>query len=85
MKAFLTLILIVVFGTVAMAQEVPTNAKVESTQMALVLDSSINTTVLIKEAAQNSDFQIARLYKRKNTRVKKALSFTTKRNRSKLA
>lgn len=83
MKAVLTLIIIVVFGTVAMAQEAPTNAKVESTQMALVLDSSINTTVLTQESAQ--DFQIARLYKRKNSRVKKALRFTTKRNSSKLA
>ncbi len=85
MKALLTLTLILVFGATAMANEVPTDAKVESTQMALVLDSSINTVVLTKAPAQNADFQIARLYKRKNTRVKKALSFSTKRNKSKLA
>lgn len=38
-----------------------------------------------KEIVKQSEKEVARLYRRKNSRVKKALTFQTKRNKSKLS
>ena len=48
------------------------DVKVETVEMSIVTSTTNENTV-------------ARLYKFKNSRVKKALSFTTKRNKAKLA
>lgn len=85
MKAVLTLISIVVFGALAIAQNVPTDAKVALPEMAVVLVSSAGDSILVKEDTKVGTQQIARLYKRKNSRVNKALKFTTKKDRPKLA
>jgi len=49
-----------------------TKSKVETIEMSIVTSTTNENTV-------------ARLYKFKNSRVKKALSFTTKRNKAKMA
>ena len=78
MKAILTLIAIIFFSTLGMAQEVSKEVKVETTTAAVELNIEIQEEV-------NTETSVARLYKFKNSRVKKALSFRTKRNKSKLA
>lgn len=78
MKAIITLIAIIFFGTFAVAQKTTKEVKVET------ITASV---VLIKEVKQavNEDNKVARLYMFKNSRIKKELAFKTKRNRSKLA
>ena len=78
MKVILTLIAIVFFGFSAVAQDSSREVKVET------ITTSIVTTIELEETA-NQNIQVARLYKFKNSRVKKELAFRTKRNRSKLA
>ena len=85
MKAIITLILVLLFGTAAMAQNTATDVKVEVSQMGIVLDSSIDVPVLNNEITAAKENTVARLYKFKNSRVKKALSFSTKKNNPKLA
>ncbi|MBT8300763.1 MAG: hypothetical protein KJO63_05490 [Maribacter sp.] len=72
MKTILTLIFVLTIGAAAQAQDAKVDVKVETIEMSIV------TTT-------NNENTVARLYKFKNSRVKKALSFTTKRNKSKLA
>lgn len=78
MKAILTLIAVIFFGTLAMAQDASKEVKIETTTVGVELD------ITIQEETEK-EIKVARLYKFKNARVKKALSFRTKRNKSKLA
>ncbi len=75
MKAIVTIIFILFIGLTAQAQDKAAEVKVETVKTEIVT---------VTEIAQE-DNAIARLYRRPNSRVKKALSFTTKRNKSKLA
>lgn len=77
MKTLITLIFVLLIGFTAKAQDTKTVTKVAVIEMGIVSD----TNKEVKETATD----VARLYKRSNSRVKKALSFTTKRNKSKLA
>ncbi len=83
MKAVLTLILIVTFGAFALANTA-SNGKVDTIEMGVVLDTGAYTLNTVEEVTF-SETSIARLYRRENSRVLKALSFTTKRNRAKMA
>ena len=79
MKSILTIVFVIVLGTFAQAKNTPTQTRVEA----------IAKTIVIKENAklntnQNNTLRIARLYRRSNSRVNKALSFSTKRNRAKM-
>ncbi|MFK5972406.1 MAG: hypothetical protein QM485_03915 [Flavobacteriaceae bacterium] len=72
MKTIATLIFILFIGVAAQAQDASEEVKIETAEM----------TIATPVAKENS---VARLYKFKNSKVKKALSFTTKRNKAKLA
>ncbi|MFK5972782.1 MAG: hypothetical protein QM485_05830 [Flavobacteriaceae bacterium] len=72
MKTIATLIFILFIGVAAQAQDASEEVKIETVEM----------TIVTPAAKENS---VARLYKFKNSKVKKALSFTTKRNKAKLA
>jgi hypothetical protein len=72
MKTIVTLIFVLFIGVAAQAQDAKVDTKLETVEMSIV-------TPTIKENT------VARLYKNKNSRVKKALTFTTKRNSAKLA
>ncbi|MBD0851060.1 hypothetical protein [Maribacter arenosus] len=85
MKAVLTLILVLFFGLTAFAQNTNTNDTMEPNKMDIVLDSGVITSNLNKEVGIASEKGIARLYKFKNSRVKKALAFTTKKDKPKLS
>ena len=78
MKAILTIIAIIFFGTVAMAQDNSKEVKVDTVTAGVELNIEIQGQV-------KKETQVARLYKFKNSRVKKELSFSTKKNTAKLA
>ncbi|TKD62409.1 hypothetical protein [Flavobacterium sp. ASW18X] len=79
MKAIVTFIFIILIGNVAMAQA---DTKVEVKPQGVEL----NIAVVKEEVKQEvKETEVARLYMFKNSRVKKALSFNTKRNKAKLA
>ncbi len=72
MKTLITLIFVLFIGVAAQAQDSTSEAKVDTVTMSIVTSTTNENTV-------------ARVYKSKNSRVKKALSFKTKRNKAKLA
>ena len=82
MKTIATLIFILFIGVTAQAQNATELVKVETIEMTIVTNTTSNEN---KEATLENKNEVARLYKYKNSRVKKALSFTTKRNKSKMA
>ena len=82
MKAILTFVFILFIGVVAQAQETTNDNKVENVETTIVTS---NTSTKYNEVSTENNNEVARLYKFKNARVLKALTFTTKRNNAKLA
>ncbi|MFS4468048.1 hypothetical protein [Maribacter sp. 2210JD10-5] len=78
MKTILTVFFIFFIGFAAMAQNTAKEVKVAA------LSQGVELNVTIKKSI-SSEAQITRLYRFKNSRIKKALSFTTKANRAKMA
>lgn len=78
MKAIVTFIFIIFLGTSAMAQGTPKVAMVKTYAAGVELNINID-----QDDVQMNE--VARLYMFKNSRVKKALKFRTKRNASKIA
>lgn len=76
MKAILTFVFFIFITTTAMANT--KEVKVETISLKVESNITIN-----KEEANNNE--VARLYRFKNSRVKKALKFTTKANKAKMA
>ena len=86
MKAIITLILVVFFGATAIAQSNDNNdVKVETIEMGIVLDLSSDVSIDFETVETQEENQVARVYRHKNSRVKKAISFTTKKDRPRLA
>ncbi|WP_425236383.1 hypothetical protein [Ulvibacterium sp.] len=79
MKTLITLIFVLFIGITAQAQDTTSEVKVATIEMGIV------TETVEEGVSFENKTEVARLYKRSNTKVKKALSFTTKRNRAKLA
>jgi len=79
MKTILTLIFVLFIGVAAQAQNDAVQVKVETIVMSIV-----NATVK-QEVAIKSNNSLARLYRFKNSKVTKELSFSTKLNKAKLA
>ena len=73
MKTILTLIFVLFISVAAQAQNNTNEVKVVTIEKTIVTETTVKTT------------EVARLYKRTNAKVKKALTFTTKRNKAKLA
>ncbi|MAU72246.1 MAG: hypothetical protein CML04_09130 [Pseudozobellia sp.] len=78
MKTIATLIFVLLIGFTSQAQNAD-EAKVDTVEMTVV------TNIEIKEKVEIGKYEVARLYKRDNARVKKELSFSTKRNKAKMA
>ncbi len=85
MKTIITLMLVLLSSTAALANNAPADVKVEFSKMVIVLADSTPGAASYKEISAVKEAGIARLYKNKYTRVKKALNFNTKRNQTKLA
>ncbi|MDB2606359.1 hypothetical protein N9Y48_01135 [Zobellia sp.] len=79
MKTIATLIFVLFIGVTAQAQTTTQEVKVETIEMSIVTEASAE-----KVSLENT-MEVARLYKRDNARVTKALSFTTRRNKAKMA
>ncbi len=77
MKKLVILVFFVTIGTFAQAQVKLTDTKVEAQTAA------VKTKVLTKTLDSTSNQELARLYRRKNARVHKALTFSTKKTRPK--
>ncbi|MFS4467410.1 hypothetical protein [Maribacter sp. 2210JD10-5] len=78
MKKIATILFIIFIGTAAQAQSVTKEVKVETIEMTIATE----TTPKMEGVQKN---EVARLYKFKNTRVKRALFFITKKDRPKMA
>lgn len=79
MKTILTLIFVLFIGVAAQAQNKTKEVKVATSEMTIVIKTSI------EEVTIENKIEVARLYKFKDSKIKKALSFTTKRNKAKMA
>ena len=80
MKSILTIIIVITFGVFAQAQNNVTEVKVATVEMSIVTFEEVKADTVTEDT-----LEVARLYRRSNSQVKKALSFSTKRNRAKMA
>ncbi|QCX00732.1 hypothetical protein FGM00_11665 [Aggregatimonas sangjinii] len=80
MKSILTIVFIITLGVFAQAQNTSTDVKVNTIEMSVVVVADVEEATVIENT-----MEVARLYRRSNSQVKKALAFTTKRNRAKMA
>jgi hypothetical protein len=78
MKTLATIFFIFFIVISAQAQNNANDVKVNTVEMGIVTET-------VKELNLDTKTEVARLYKFKNARVKRALSFTTKRNAAKMA
>lgn len=78
MKTIATIFFILFIGTAAQAQDNTNDVQVITVETASVTET-------VKELNLETKTEVARLYKFKNARVKKELSFTTKRNTAQMA
>lgn len=85
MKTLLTIFLLVFLNAATVAQHTKFNDKVSITQMGVVLVSSLSVSISLEKAGTETENSVARLYRYQNSRVKKALSFRTKKDSPKLA
>ena len=70
----------------SVAQDNKVELKPKGVQTEIVIQNTdVKTAEVIKVITIQNDNSIARLYRYKNSRIKKALAFTTKRNKAKLA
>lgn len=85
MKSVLTLVLVLILGATAVAhQNVTSDEKVNTITLDHVLDCSADGAVA-DEKTVSTEKKVVRVYRTKNSRVKMALSFATKKRRPKLA
>ncbi len=79
MKTIATFILVLFIGVAAQAQNDTKEVKVATIEMGIV------TATATQEVSLENTIEVARLYKRSDSKVKHALSFTTKRDAAKMA
>lgn len=95
MKSIITLLFILLCGVAASANtndhRLELNPKIEShdeiqfSQVGNLVDSGTVVATKYYEVETATENEVARLYKFKNSRIKKALAFKTKRNKAKMA
>ena len=78
MKTIATLFFIMFIGITAQAQDTTTEPKVDTVEMTIVTETTY-------ELKLESATEVARLYKMKNSLVKKELQFLTKADKPKMA
>ena len=79
MKTIATLLFVLFIGFNAQARTADQTIEVTAIEMTVTVESSS------EEVSLESTVEVARLYKRVNSRVKKELTFSTKANRAKTA
>lgn len=83
MKASTTLILALFFGTIGLACEGKTDKQEKIAEVVMVPKAEVTRAGILPASVE--DKSIARLYRFRNSRVIKELSFSTKKNKAKLA
>ncbi|MEP2279808.1 hypothetical protein [Maribacter sp.] len=78
MKTIIATIFIIFLSFTAQAQNNTADVKVETIEMSIVTETT-------NEIKSESNTEVARLYKFKNSRIKRDLNFITKANRAKMA
>ncbi|PKB43937.1 hypothetical protein AX016_2147 [Cellulophaga sp. RHA19] len=78
MKAIIALLFVLTVSVAAQAQEANVSTVLKS-------DTKEVKATVVKEAVLQQEAKVARLYKFKNSKIKKALAFTTKKAASKIA
>lgn len=78
MKTVLTLIFGILISTAAMANKPAKQIKVEASIQQVTLVTKVSVT-------KTQNIEVARLYKFKNSRIKRELKFVSKSNKSKMA
>mgnify|MGYP003667662381 FL=1 len=78
MKAIITLLFVLFVGVLAQAQDVKETSVLE------MATTEITVSDVKKETLKEGN-KVARLYKFKNSKIKKELAFATKRSKSKVA
>ena len=77
MKAIVTILFVLFFGLLANAQD-SSEQKVDTIEMGLVQLTEVAAPATATPAAATKE--VARLYRRKDSRVKKELTFATKKH-----
>jgi len=85
LKTLLTILVLLFLGTSVIAQNQIEHVKVENLKMDFVLGHSPSDSLHSKEIKKSSATTVARLYRFKNSRIKKELSFSTRKNRAQVA
>lgn len=78
MKTVLTLIFGILISTAAIANTPAKQIKVEASMQQVTLVTKVSVT-------KTQNIEVARLYKFKNSRIKRELKFVSKSNKSKMA
>ena len=78
MKTIITIIFIIFLSFTAQAQNNTDNVKVETIEMTIVAETTYELNL-------ETETEVARLYKFKNSRIKRDLNFITKANKAKMA
>jgi len=78
MKTIIATIFIIFLSFTAQAQNNIEEVKVETIEMSIVTET-------VNEVKAESNTEVARLYKFKNSRIKRDLNFLTKANKPKMA
>ena len=78
MKTLIATIFIIFLSFTAQAQNSTEEVKVETIEMSIVTET-------VNEVKAESNTEVARLYKFKNSRIKRDLNFLTKANKPKMA
>ncbi len=78
MKTILTIIFIIFLSFTAQAQNATADVKVETIEMTIVTETSYELNL-------DTKIEVARLYKSKDSKIKRELNFTTKANKPKMA
>lgn len=84
MKTSILFAFLICVGLSAQAQNSTAYGKVESLKMDVVLDNSLSDAQSFRKVKTTNEDSFTRLYKFKNARIKKALAFTTAKDRPKL-
>ena len=85
MKTVLTFLLVFFINATMVAQHTKNHDKISTAQMDVVLVGSLSIFIALEKAGTETEDKLARLYRYQNSRVKKALSFKTRKDRPKLA
>ncbi len=85
MNVALTFFLVLFLNAAAVAQDTQNHDKTNATKMDVVLVTGLQVFISLEKVGMEKPNSITRLYRYQNSRVKKALSFKTKKDRPKLA